>query len=153
MVDVGIVVINMKKVDMRVLDHNVRNKSFEEVQLGYNDEEALREASRCLNCPNPQCVKGCPVGVRIPQFIEAIKNEDLKKAYDIIRESSSLPAVCSRVCPQEKQCQSKCVKGYKGDAISIGALERYVADHALKNNFDNVKTELRRYINIRIRIS
>ena len=128
-----------KKTVMRMQDKDKRIKNFQEVELGYNEEEALREASRCLQCTNPRCVKGCPVNIMIPKFIEAIRNNDMEKAYEIIKESSSLPAVCGRVCPQEKQCEKMCIKGFKGDAISIGSLERYVADYAMEHQFDNIK--------------
>ena len=127
-----------EKVRGRVQDPSERVKNFKEVELGYNDEEALKEASRCLQCPNPRCVKGCPVNIAIPQFIKEIKDGNLKKAYEVISLSSSLPAVCGRVCPQEKQCEKMCVKGIKGDAISIGSLERYVADVAIANNYSSV---------------
>ncbi len=127
--------MNDKKVIGRVQDPNVRITNFDEVELGYNDEEAKLEASRCLNCPIPRCMEGCPVKIEIPKFIKAIKDGDLKQAYEIITKSSSLPAVCGRVCPQEKQCEKMCVKGIKGEAISIGSLERYVADVAMKNNY------------------
>lgn len=120
----------MKKIEMKVLDANIRINNFNEVALGYSHEEAKNEASRCLNCPNPRCVKGCPVGIEIPKFIEAIKNDNIELAYEIIRNSTNLPAICGRVCPQEKQCEAMCIKGFKGDAISIGSLERYVADNA-----------------------
>ena len=130
--------MNDSKVIMRAQEANARNKNFEEVELGYNKEEAKKEASRCLHCKVPRCVEGCPVNIRIPEFIAAILEEDMKKAYDIISESSSLPAICGRVCPQEKQCEAKCIKGVKGDAISIGSLERYVADEAMKNNFSTI---------------
>ena len=124
----------MNRVKMPTL--NTIN-SFDEVELGYSYEEALKEASRCLQCNNPRCVKGCPVGVMIPKFIKEILNNDLDKAYEIILESSSLPGVCGRVCPQEKQCEKMCIKGLKGDAIAIGALERYVADNNhFVDNFD-----------------
>jgi glutamate synthase (NADPH/NADH) small chain len=126
---------NDEKVKVRVQTPEERVTNFKEVELGYNDEEALKEASRCLHCPKPRCVEGCPVNIAIPEFIKCVKEGDLKKAYEIISESSSLPAVCGRVCPQEKQCESMCVRGVKGDAISIGSLERYVADEAIKNNF------------------
>lgn len=124
----------MEKVIGKVRDASERVKSFDEVELGYTDEEAKMEANRCLQCNNPRCMKGCPVSIRIPEFIKAIKEEDIKRAYEIISESSSLPAICGRVCPQEKQCESMCIKGLKGEAISIGSLERYVADYAIKNN-------------------
>ena len=124
---------------MKTLDINERINTFKEVELGYNDIEAKTEAERCLNCLNPRCVTGCPVNIRIPEFIKCIKENDIKKAYEIIKESSSLSAICGRVCPQEKQCEKMCVRGLKGEAISIGALERYVSDIALKNNFDSIK--------------
>ena len=123
-----------EKVLMRAQEPDVRNKNFEEVELGYTKEEAMKEANRCLHCKIPKCVEGCPVNIMIPEFIAAIKEDNIKKAYDIISEASSLPAICGRVCPQEKQCESKCVKGLKGESISIGSLERYVADEAMKNN-------------------
>ena len=128
--------MNDAKVKGRVQEANVRVNNFEEVELGFNDEEALQEASRCLQCVNPRCVKGCPVNIMIPHFIKAIKEGNLKEAYEVISKSSSLPAVCGRVCPQEKQCEAMCIKGLKGDAISIGSLERYVADQAIMNGFN-----------------
>ena len=127
--------MNDKKVKGRVQDPSVRVNNFEEVELGYNDEEAHEEASRCLNCPKPRCVEGCPVKISIPQFIKEVKEGHIDKAYEIISMSSSLPAVCGRVCPQEKQCEKMCVKGIKGESISIGTLERYVADVAIKNGY------------------
>ena len=127
--------MNDEKVRGRVQDPSVRVTNFDEVELGFNDEEALKEANRCLQCPNPRCMKGCPVNIAIPEFIKEIKDGNLEKAYEVISKSSSLPAVCGRVCPQEKQCEKMCVKGFKGDAISIGSLERYVADQAIKNNY------------------
>ena len=127
--------MNDEKVKMRAQEPDKRNKNFEEVELGYTEKEALKEASRCLHCKIPKCVEGCPVNIKIPDFIAALKENHIKKAYDIISETSSLPAICGRVCPQEKQCESKCVKGLKGNAIAIGSLERYVADEAIKNNY------------------
>ncbi len=124
----------MEKIRGKVRDPKERATTFLEVELGYTDEEAIKEANRCLQCNNPRCMKGCPVSIKIPEFIKAIKENDLKKAYEIISESSSLPAICGRVCPQEKQCESMCIKGLKGEAISIGSLERYVADFAIANN-------------------
>lgn len=124
----------MEKIRGKIRDPKERVTTFEEVELGYTKEEAKMEADRCLQCNNPRCVKGCPVSIKIPEFIKAIKEEDIAKAYEIISESSSLPAICGRVCPQEKQCESMCIKGLKGDAISIGSLERYVADFAIANN-------------------
>ena len=130
-----------EKVIMRNLDPERRSHTFEEVAIGYNEEEALKEANRCLQCPNPRCVKGCPVNIEIPKFIKAIKENNLEEAYHIILKSSSLPAICGRVCPQEKQCEKMCVKGFKSDAIAIGSLERYVADYALEHqlNVNNPK--------------
>ena len=128
----------MKKTKMRMQSPSDRINNFDEVELGFNDEEALAEANRCLQCLNPRCVKGCPVNIEIPKFIKEIKEGNIEKAYEIIKNSSSLPAVCGRVCPQEKQCEGMCVKGIKGEAIAIGALERYVADYALKNNYTSV---------------
>lgn len=125
---------NLEKVKGRLQSPDERIKNFKEVEFGYNDEEALKEAERCLNCQNPRCVQGCPVNIMIPNFIAAIKEGNIKKAYEIISESSSLPAVCGRVCPQEKQCEKMCIRGIKGDAISIGSLERYVADYAISHN-------------------
>jgi glutamate synthase (NADPH/NADH) small chain len=123
----------MKKVPVREQEPKVRATNFEEVCLGYSQEEAVEEAARCLNCKNPKCVEGCPVHINIPGFIEQIKTGDFKKAYDVISESSSLPAVCGRVCPQETQCEQRCIRGIKGEAVSIGKLERFTADWAKEN--------------------
>ena len=120
----------MEKVPVREQDPKVRATNFEEVCLGYNKEEAEAEAARCLNCKNPRCVEGCPVSIDIPGFISKVKESDVKGAYDVISLSSALPAVCGRVCPQESQCEGVCVRGIKGEAVSIGKLERYVADTA-----------------------
>ena len=121
------------KVPVSEQDPKVRATNFEEVCLGYNKEEAMEEASRCLNCKNAQCIKGCPVSIQIPDFIAAVKDGDIEKAYEVISESSALPAVCGRVCPQESQCEGKCIRGIKGEAVSIGKLERFVADWARQN--------------------
>jgi len=120
----------LKKVPVREQDAKERATNFEEVCLGYNMEEAMEEASRCINCKNAQCVKGCPVSINIPGFIEKVKEGDIAEAYQIISESSALPAICGRVCPQESQCEGKCIRGIKGEPISIGKLERFVADWA-----------------------
>ena len=124
----------MVKVPVSEQDPKVRATNFEEVCLGYNKEEAMEEASRWLNCKNAQCIKGCPVSIQIPDFIAAVKEGDIEKAYEVISESSALPAVCGRVCPQESQCEGKCIRGIKGEAVSIGKLERFVADWARENN-------------------
>lgn len=124
----------LKKVPVREQDPKVRATNFEEVCLGYNQEEAMCEATRCINCKNAQCVKGCPVSINIPGFIEKVKEGDIEAAYQIISESSALPAVCGRVCPQESQCEGKCIRGIKGEALSIGKLERFVADWARENH-------------------
>ena len=118
------------RVPVREQDPKVRATNFEEVCLGYNEQEAVDEATRCLNCPNPQCVKGCPVSINIPKFIQELKEGNVEQAYQTISESSALPAVCGRVCPQESQCEGKCVRGIKGEAVAIGKLERFVADAA-----------------------
>ena len=123
--------MNDEKVKGKIQDAKLRIKNFEEVELGYTKKEALAEANRCLHCPKPRCVEGCPVGIMIPEFIKCIKEDDIEGAYEVISKSSSLPAICGRVCPQEKQCEAMCVKGIKGDAISIGTLERFVADYML----------------------
>ena len=123
----------LKKVPVREQDPQVRAKNFEEVCLGYNLEEAMCEASRCINCKNAQCVKGCPVAIDIPGFIAKVKEGNIEEAYQIISKSSALPAVCGRVCPQESQCEGKCIRGIKGEPVSIGKLERFVADWAREN--------------------
>ena len=122
-----------KKVPVREQDAQERATNFEEVCLGYNLEEAMAEASRCINCKNAQCVQGCPVSINIPGFIAQVKEGKIEEAYQTISESSALPAVCGRVCPQESQCEGKCIRGIRGDAISIGKLERFVADYAREN--------------------
>ena len=123
------------RIPVREQDAKVRATNFEEVCLGYNDEEAHLEATRCLECKNPMCVKGCPVSIYIPGFIHHVKEGNIEAAADVIALSSALPAVCGRVCPQETQCEGKCVRGIKGEAISIGKLERYVADWAREHDY------------------
>ena len=113
---------------------DVRNKNFSEVALGYSEETAIDEAKRCLNCKNMPCVSGCPVKIHIPAFIKEVADGNFEKAYEIISEASSLPAVCGRVCPQERQCESKCVRGIKGESVGIGRLERFVADWHNENS-------------------
>ena len=120
----------MKKVPVREQDAKVWAPNFEEVCLGYDQEEAMEEAARCLNCKNARCIQGCPVSINIPGFIEKVKEGDFAGAYQVIGQSSALPAVCGRVCPQETQCEGQCIRGIKGDAVSIGKLERFVADWA-----------------------
>ena len=131
----------LERIPVREQDPKVRAANFEEVCHGYNQEEAMCEASRCIGCKNAQCIKGCPVGINIPGFISAIKAGDFEEAYRIIGESSALPAVCGRVCPQESQCEGRCIRGMKGDALAIGKLERFVADYALENDIKPVKSE------------
>ena len=120
--------MRLTKNPMPAQDPNVRNKNFEEVTLGYTQEMAIDEAQRCLHCKNKPCVTGCPVNIHIPEFIEKVAAGDFEAAYQVIQRSSSLPAVCGRVCPQETQCEGKCVRGIKGEPVAIGRLERFVAD-------------------------
>lgn len=131
----------LEKVPVREQEPKVRAKNFEEVCLGYNEEEAVAEAERCLNCKNAQCIKGCPVSIDIPAFINEVKNRNFEQAYQIISQSSALPAVCGRVCPQESQCEGKCIRGIKGEPVSIGKLERFVADWARENGIKPKKAE------------
>ena len=129
--------LSLTKTPMHHQDPIVRAKNFEEVALGYTKEQAIEEAKRCLNCKNKPCVGGCPVKIYIPDFIEKVKEGDFEGAYEIISKTSSLPAVCGRVCPQETQCESKCVRGIKGEPVAIGRLERFVADWHNKNKQEN----------------
>lgn len=124
------------KVPVREQDPKVRATNFEEVCYGYNAEEAQEEAQRCLNCKNPRCVQGCPVSINIPEFIQEVKAGNFEEAAKVIARSSSLPAVCGRVCPQESQCEGVCVVGIKGEPVSIGKLERFVADWSRENHID-----------------
>ena len=128
----------LKKVPVREQDPKVRATNFEEVCYGYNQEEAMEEASRCINCKNAKCIQGCPVGIKIPAFVHEVKEGNIEEAYKIIGQSSALPAVCGRVCPQESQCEGKCIRGIKGESISIGKLERFVADYALEHDIKPV---------------
>ena len=131
----------LKRVPVREQDPQVRAKNFEEVCLGYNKEEAIAEANRCIGCKNAQCVKGCPVSIDIPAFIGKVKTGEIEEAYQIISKSSALPAVCGRVCPQESQCEGKCIRGIKGEPVSIGKLERFVADYAREQGIKPVGAE------------
>ena len=128
----------LKKVPVREQAPKVRATNFEEVCLGYNKEEAMEEANRCLGCKKAKCMEGCPVSINIPGFVHEVKEGNFEKAYQIIGESSALPAVCGRVCPQETQCEGKCIRGLKGEAVSIGKLERFVADWSKENGIKPV---------------
>ena len=125
--------MSLKKNEMPTQEPEVRAKNYKEVALGYSEKAALDEAARCLNCKNMPCVSGCPVNIEIPHFIKKITESDYEGAYKIIAKSSSLAAVCGRVCPQESQCESKCVRGVKGEPVGIGRLERFVADRHNEN--------------------
>ena len=133
----------LKKVPVREQDPKVRATNFEEVCLGYNAEEAMEEASRCINCKNAKCIQGCPVAINIPAFIKEVKEGDFEGAYKTIGLSSALPAICGRVCPQETQCEGKCIRGIKGEPVSIGKLERFVADYALEHDIKPVGAEVK----------
>ncbi|MBE5928875.1 MAG: NADPH-dependent glutamate synthase [Lachnospiraceae bacterium] len=130
-----------KRIPVREQDPKVRATNFDEVCLGYDMEEAVNEASRCLGCKNAKCVSGCPVSIDIPGFIAQLKEGNVEGAFDVISESSALPAICGRVCPQESQCEGQCIRGIKGDPISIGKLERFTADWAKANGIKPKKSE------------
>ncbi len=130
-----------KRIPVKEQDPKERAKNFEEVCYGYDKDEAITEATRCLNCNNAKCIEGCPVSINIPAFIQKVKENDIEGAYDVISKSSALPAICGRVCPQESQCEARCIRGIKGDAVSIGKLERFVADYALENDINPKKAE------------
>ena len=125
--------MSLTKVVMPEQDPNVRNKNFEEVTLGYTKEMAMEEAKRCLNCKKTPCMSGCPVNVPIPEFIGKVAEGDFEAAYQVITRENALPAICGRVCPQEKQCEGNCVRGVKGEPVGIGRLERFVADYHMAN--------------------
>lgn len=125
--------MSLKRVEMPVQDGELRSKNIDEVALGYTKEMAMEEAERCLNCKHKPCMNGCPVAVRIPEFIQEVKNGNFEQAYSIIKQTSALPAVCGRVCPQENQCEKYCVRAIKGESVGIGRLERFVADWAREN--------------------
>ncbi len=131
--------MNMQKCTMPLLDIEKRKTTFEEVALGLDEKNAREEAERCLNCKNSPCVKGCPVGISIPDFIAEIKKGNFENAYTKLSESTALPAVCGRVCPQETQCEAQCVRGIKGEAVAIGRLERFVADYHRKSGTNNIE--------------
>ena len=131
----------LKRVPVREQDAKERATNFEEVCYGYNKEEAMEEAARCINCKNAKCITGCPVAINIPGFIAQVKEGNIEEAYKVIGESSALPAICGRVCPQESQCECKCIRGIKGDPVSIGKLERFVADYALEHDIKPAKAD------------
>ena len=133
----------LNKVPVREQDAKVRATNFEEVCYGYNQEEAMEEANRCINCKNAKCIQGCPVAIDIPGFINQVKEGNIKEAYKVIGKSSALPAVCGRVCPQESQCEELCIRGIKGEPVSIGKLERFVADYALENDVKPESAEIK----------
>ena len=130
--------MSLKKNPIPTQEPEIRAHNFDEVAMGYSDEIAIEEANRCLNCKNMPCVNGCPVNIHIPEFIAKIREGDFEGAYQIISQSSSLPAVCGRVCPQETQCESKCVRGIKGEPVGIGRLERFVADWHNAHSDENI---------------
>lgn len=129
----------LTKTPMPAQDPNVRNKNFEEVALGYTKEDAMNEATRCIHCKHKPCMDGCPVNVRIPEFIALVAEGKMEEAYEVINSTNALPAVCGRVCPQETQCEGRCVRGIKGEPVGIGRLERYVADYHMENSKEKAK--------------
>ena len=142
--------MSLKKVKMSEQDPKKRNQNFSEVTLGYTKEEALEEASRCLDCKQRFCVAGCPVNVPIPEFIQAVLDEDFFKAYEIITTENTLPAICGRVCPQENQCEGKCIRGRKGEPVAIGRLERFVADYVMENDSNQVIETIKNGIKVAV---
>ncbi len=142
--------MSLHKVSMAEQDPNQRNKNFTEVALGYTKEEALEEAARCLDCKQRFCVAGCPVNVPIPEFIQAVLDEDFLKAYEIITTENALPAICGRVCPQENQCEKKCIRGRKGEPVAIGRLERFVADYVMDHYPEQVEATKKNGIKVAV---
>jgi len=140
----------MKRIPIEEQDPKIRATNFEEVCLGYTEDEAVKEATRCLNCKKPMCVTKCPVAIDIPGFIKHVKNKEFAKAVKVIAKYSALPAVCGRVCPQETQCESKCILGIKGDAIAIGKLERFVGDYSRQHNVDLSETKPKNGIKVAV---
>ncbi|MCB2342523.1 NADPH-dependent glutamate synthase [Clostridium estertheticum] len=140
----------MKRVPIEEQDPKIRATNFAEVCLGYTEDEAVTEATRCLNCKKPMCVSKCPVAIDIPGFIKHVKNKEFVEAVKVIAKYSSLPAVCGRVCPQETQCESKCILGIKGDAIAIGKLERFVGDYSRVHNVDLSETKPKNDIKVAV---
>ena len=132
--------MQMNKTPMPEQDPVVRSGNFKEVALGYTAEQAVNEAKRCINCKNPACVSGCPVGIPIPQFLAKVAEEDFAGAYEILSNANALPAISGRVCPQENQCEGKCVRGIKGEPVAIGRVERFVADWAAETGIATVTT-------------
>ncbi len=135
--------MSLEKVKMPELDPNVRNKNFEEVALGYTEEMAIEEANRCIQCKKSPCVTGCPVNVHIPEFLKLVQEGKFIEAYEKIKETNGLPAICGRVCPQETQCEGKCVRGIKGEPVGIGRLERFCADYAMEHGYQQ-KVEIQK---------
>lgn len=142
--------MNPKKIEMPEQAPDIRNKNFKEVTLGYTAEMAIEEAARCLNCKHKPCVSGCPVNVRIPEFIEKVAQGDFLSAYQIITTTNSLPAICGRVCPQESQCEAKCVRGIKDEPVAIGRLERFVADWYMENGTEEIQKPISNGIKIAV---
>lgn len=142
--------MNPKKIEMPEQAPDIRNKNFKEVTLGYTAEMAIEEATRCLNCKHKPCVSGCPVNVRIPEFIEKVAQGDFLSAYQIITTTNSLPAICGRVCPQESQCETKCVRGIKDEPVAIGRLERFVADWYMENGTEEIQKPISNGIKIAV---
>ena len=132
--------MQLTKTPMAEQDPQVRNQNFLEVAQGYTLEEAMNEAKRCIHCKNPACVSGCPVGIPIPEFLDQVAQGNIAAAYEILSNANALPAISGRVCPQENQCEGKCVRGIKGEPVAIGRVERFVADWAAEHGVSNLAT-------------